>query len=214
MEMSSKRPVSIKRQVVQPTKIERRDPRFSSISGTFSSDTFQAGYSFLNSLQESEASQLKAELSNAQKLLAHSQPDERLEREEGVARLQRALKRGETAVERTKREKRDRDALRKAKKEEREKRQNGKKAWFMKNTEKRALLAKARFEELEARGGKQAVKKAIEKRRVKIGQKEKKSRPDVEAKHRSSSARKTFRPIGDGGPRTGDARTAKRRKIT
>lgn len=51
-----------------------------------------------------------------------------------MARLQKALKRVETAVERTKREERDRDALRKAKQEEREKQRNGKKAWFMKNS--------------------------------------------------------------------------------
>jgi len=103
--------------------------------------------------------------------------------------------------------------LRKAKQEEREKQRNGKKAWFMKNTEKRELLAKARFEELQARGGKQAVKKVIEKRRIKIGQKEKKSRPDDGPKHRFSGDRRTFKPTGDGGPGTGDTRTAKRRKI-
>ena len=257
MEMSSKRPVPMRRQVVQPTKIvrthsthhqdsprfidspkERRDPRFSSLSGSFSSDTFQAGYSFLNSLQESEFSQLKTELSNARKLLAQSPEDQRSEREEDVARLQRALKRVETTVERTKREKRDRDALRKAKKEEREKQQNGKKAWFMKNSmcfsfwdlgmgnevlifirqcsaEKRELLTKARFEELEAQGGKQAVNKVIEKRRIKVSQKDKKNRPDGGPMNRSFGGGKAIRQAGRSSSGTTEAtRSAKRRRET
>jgi ribosomal RNA-processing protein 36 len=40
------------------------------------------------------------------------------------------------------------------------------------------VLNKARFEELAQSGGKQAVRKAIEKRKLKLTQKEKRSRPD------------------------------------
>lgn len=43
--------------------------------------------------------------------------------------------------------------------------------------EKRKLLVEARYEALAAQGGKRAVRKAIEKKQKKIGQKEKKSRP-------------------------------------
>lgn len=43
--------------------------------------------------------------------------------------------------------------------------------------EKRELLVKARYDALAAEGGKRAVRKAIEKKQKKIGQKEKKSRP-------------------------------------
>ena len=43
--------------------------------------------------------------------------------------------------------------------------------------EKRKLLVKARYDALAAEGGKGAVRKAIEKKQKKIGQKEKKSRP-------------------------------------
>ena len=43
--------------------------------------------------------------------------------------------------------------------------------------EKRKLLVKARYDALAAEGGKRAVRKAIEKKQKKIGQKEKKSRP-------------------------------------
>jgi len=43
--------------------------------------------------------------------------------------------------------------------------------------DKKALLVRARHDALAVTGGKRAVKKAIEKKRKKIGQKEKKSRP-------------------------------------
>jgi len=43
--------------------------------------------------------------------------------------------------------------------------------------EKRQLLVKARYDALAAEGGKRAVRKAIEKKQKKVGQKEKKSRP-------------------------------------
>lgn len=53
--------------------------------------------------------------------------------------------------------------------------------------DKKDLLMRARYEALEATGGKAAVKKAIAKKQKKIGQKEKKSRPF---------------PRGRGGPET------------
>lgn len=43
--------------------------------------------------------------------------------------------------------------------------------------EKRKLLVKAKYDALAAEGGKRAVRKAIEKKQKKIGQKEKKTRP-------------------------------------
>lgn len=43
--------------------------------------------------------------------------------------------------------------------------------------EKKELLDRARYEALSAAGGRQAVKKAIEKKQKKISQKEKRSRP-------------------------------------
>jgi ribosomal RNA-processing protein 36 len=43
--------------------------------------------------------------------------------------------------------------------------------------EKKDLLLKAKFEDLQKRGGQKAVKKAVEKKRKKVAGKEKKSRP-------------------------------------
>ncbi len=63
------------------------------------------------------------------------------------------------------------------------------------------MLTEARYEALAASGGERAVKKAIEKRQKKIGQKEKKSRP---------FGQKRSAPRENG---QGEGRFNKRRKI-
>lgn len=122
----------------------------------------------------------------------------REEKEEETRRAEQALKRAESNVQRLEREERERRVLAKVRKDEREKQEEGKKGWWMKDGEsllsnppalflhayllpsvatKRALMNKARFEDLESKGGKQAVKKALEKKKRKVAQKEKKARP-------------------------------------
>ncbi|KDQ16833.1 hypothetical protein BOTBODRAFT_30734 [Botryobasidium botryosum FD-172 SS1] len=177
MEMSSKRPVTRRRAVVEVPRIERRDPRFSSLSGEFSSTLFDSSYGFLSDIQKSEVSTLRGALSAARKQLANSPRHLREERQAEVTRLERALKRSESTVERNERERRNQEVLKRAKKEELSKRTEGKRQWHMKDSEKRALLLKGKFEALKATGGQRAVKKAIEKKKKKVSQKEKKSRP-------------------------------------
>ncbi|KAF9517517.1 hypothetical protein BS47DRAFT_1314197, partial [Hydnum rufescens UP504] len=178
MEITSKKPVSRRRTIIDVPKIEQRDPRFSTLSGEFNPNKFAHSYSFVTDMQQDEVASLRKSLALARKLSQSSPAHLREERAAEVTRLERALKRTESAVERAKREKRDREVLGNAKREERKKRETGKTGWFMKTGEKRELLAKARFEELAAVGGKQAVNKAITKRKLKLNQKEKRSRPD------------------------------------
>jgi ribosomal RNA-processing protein 36 len=73
--------------------------------------------------------------------------------------------------------------------------------------EKKDLLLKARFEALQAEGGKRAIKKAIEKKQKKVAGKEKKSRP---------FAKGAFGGGGGGGGDAGggaDGGPRKRRKV-
>ena len=74
--------------------------------------------------------------------------------------------------------------------------------------EKRKLLVKARYDALAAEGGKRAVRKAIEKKQKKIGQKEKKSRP-FDSKPPPSRKRSSLEGNGerDGGWRRKRIRT-------
>ncbi|KAG6857526.1 hypothetical protein H0H87_000125 [Tephrocybe sp. NHM501043] len=179
IEVTSKRPVTRKRTVIEVKTVQERDPRFLALAGEFSAERFQRGYAFLSDSHKRELETLRENLKRARKLLASSPRDTYEERANEVQRLEQAVKRAESQVNRDKRDKIEQDALIKVRTEEREKRKQGKGEWHMKESNKRELLMKARYEALAAEGGKRAVKKVIEKKQKKIGQKEKKSRPFV-----------------------------------
>ena len=75
---------------------------------------------------------LREALKQARKLLASSSRDLRSEREGEVYRLEQAIKRAESMVNKDQLDQVQRDALGKAKKEEELKRQQGKGKWFLK----------------------------------------------------------------------------------
>ncbi|KAI5898544.1 DUF947-domain-containing protein [Schizophyllum commune H4-8] len=192
-EMSSKKPVTRRRQVVDVPNLTPRDPRFLPVTGELKPDKFKQSYSFLADMHRNEFTTLRENLSRARKLLANSPRHLREERAREVETLERALKKAESQVQRDKREAIEQQALERAAKEERERRAKGKGEWYMKKGEKREMLAKARYDALAKEGGKSAVSKAIDKKRKKIAQKEKKARPFAK---------------GQGGDRT-----VKRRKV-
>ena len=66
-------------------------------------------------------------------MLASSPHNQREGREQEVARLEQAVKRAESNVNRDRREQIEQDALGQAKQEEKEKRKEGKGAWHMKD---------------------------------------------------------------------------------
>ncbi|KIK26799.1 hypothetical protein PISMIDRAFT_68024, partial [Pisolithus microcarpus 441] len=176
-EVSSKRPVSRRRTVVEDNTPKPRDPRFLHLTGKYDQDKFRQQYSFLPELHTNELETLRKNHKTARKLLANSPRDLRPAREEEVKRLELAVKRAESAVNRDARERVEAEALQSVAQAEKQKRKHGKGAWFMKRSEKRDLLNKARYDAIAASGGSQAVKKAIDKKQKKISQKEKKSRP-------------------------------------
>ena len=69
-------------------------------------------------------------------------------------------------------------------------------------------MLKARFEALQAEGGKRAVKKAIEKKQKKVAGKEKKSRPFAKGAFSEGGG-----AGGGGGGGGGDGAARKRRKV-
>ncbi|KAI0724625.1 hypothetical protein C8T65DRAFT_704438 [Cerioporus squamosus] len=191
-EMSSKRPVPRARLVAEE-KLSPRDPRFLSVTGEYDPKRFQTQYGFLSEMHQDELKTLRENLKRARKLLVNSPRDLRAEREAEVERLERAVKRAESTVNKDRREKIEMEALSKAAKEERERQQQGKKAWYMKNADKKALLLRAKYDALAASGGRGAVRKAIEKKQKKVNQKEKKKRPFVAGQAPRNLG-------GDGGP--------------
>ncbi|EIN13789.1 DUF947-domain-containing protein [Punctularia strigosozonata HHB-11173 SS5] len=200
-EITSKKPVTRRRTVVDVPKAATRDPRFMPLAGEFAPEKFRKQYDFLAELHEQEHKELRENLKRARKLLASSPRDLRAEREAEVKNLEAALKRAESAVNKDKRERVEHAALEKVSREEKERRKSGKQAWYMKNADKRELLTKARYEALAASGGTKAVKRAIEKRQKKVSQKEKKSRPFA-PQSTDGRGKRRERPVDDGyGPR-------------
>ncbi|KAJ8486760.1 hypothetical protein ONZ45_g14558 [Pleurotus djamor] len=179
-EVTSKKPVTRRRTVVEVPKLQARDPRFLPLAGELSKEDFHKNYSFLADNHITELQTLRANLKQARKRLSSAPRDLREEYEQEVGRLELAVKRAESAVNRDKREKVEETALSQVAEAEREKRKQGKRGWWMKDSAKKELLVKARYDALSSEGGRQAVKKAIEKKQRKLGQKEKKSRPFVE----------------------------------
>ncbi|KAJ3516250.1 hypothetical protein NLJ89_g1241 [Agrocybe chaxingu] len=198
-EVTSKRPVSRKRTVVEAPKIAPRDPRFLATAGEFDATKFQKSYGFLSESHKAELQTLKETLKQARKRLASSPRDLRSEHEHEVHRLEQAMKRAESAVNKDRLDRVGRDALSKAKREEQEKRREGKGHWFLKKVDKQKLLVKARYDALAQEGGLRAVKKAIEKKQKKESQKEKRSRPY--AKGEQGGSRKRGREVDPPWPR-------------
>ena len=95
-------------------------------------ERFAKSYSFITDLQRSEVGTLKAVLIAARKTAANAPRDVRAEKEAEVSRIERALKRAESGVQRAKREETERTALREVSKEEKMKRADGKGNWWMK----------------------------------------------------------------------------------
>ncbi|KZT37397.1 hypothetical protein SISSUDRAFT_1062856 [Sistotremastrum suecicum HHB10207 ss-3] len=196
MEVTSKKPVPRRRTVVEVKKIvsmsknpypgdyrttsvpqPSRDPRFTSGLGDVSQDHFQHDYSFLTDMHREELKTLKDSLKRAKKQLFSSPRETRAERDLEVQRLEMAVKRAESTVNKETRTKLETEAMKKITAEEREKQKSGKGKWFMKQGEKKSALLRARYEAIAESGGSRAVKKIIEKKQRKIAQKEKKSRP-------------------------------------
>ena len=164
-------------------------------------------------------------MKHARKLLVTSPRDLFVERDQEVKRLELAVKRAESTVNKDRNVMTERETLFKLTREEKEKRKQGKKHWWLKecksyadallcfyllkvihSAEKRDLLVRARYDALAADGGKRAVKRAMEKKQKKVGQKEKKSRPIPRARNRE-------RFILEGDSREEGHSSSKRRRV-
>lgn len=134
--MSTKKQVSRARQVVAIPTVERRDPRFSSLSaGQVDAELHSRGYDFLPEMQKEEVARLRAGVSEAYKAERNCKLVEKPRFTAARETLERDLARARSRYERTKREAREREVLASAKKEERAKREEGKGAWYMKKCE-------------------------------------------------------------------------------
>lgn len=117
-EMSSKRPVTRKREVVPVPSRNARDPRFDSAVGRVNEEQFSKNYAFLKDYQDSEISVLKEQIKKTK--------DERL-REQLRAKLKPMESRKQTEESKRKAA----ELLREHKQKERELVKQGKKPYFL-----------------------------------------------------------------------------------
>lgn len=117
-----------------------RDPRFLPTAGEFAEDKFQKQYGFLTDAHKTELRMLRENLKRARKFLASSPREHREEREQEVYRLEQAVKRMESLVNKDRLDHVAREALGKATKEEKTKRKQGKGGWWMKECKCSAMI--------------------------------------------------------------------------
>ncbi|KAJ1990449.1 rRNA biogenesis protein rrp36, partial [Coemansia thaxteri] len=135
--MSSKRPVSRFRQVVEVAKPQTRDPRFDGLSGNYNEDLFEKSYSFLDKQQEEEIEALKAQMLKIKKHDPHE-----------AQRIQTVVSSLQSQIAAKKQKKHSQELKRTHRKKELEAVKQGKTPYFLKKRELKGLEAAEKFSKL------------------------------------------------------------------
>ncbi|RFU27398.1 hypothetical protein B7463_g8939, partial [Scytalidium lignicola] len=159
-ELSSKKAVSRKREVIPVKKREYRDPRFEPLAGPLDKDKIEKAYSFLDDYREDEMKQLREAIKTTKN-------------EDEKERMKRELLSMESKKKADLRKKKAQEVLDQHKKEEKEHIKQGKKPFFLKKSEQKKRVLLEQYGELK---GKQ-LDRVIERRRKKVETKEKKRLP-------------------------------------
>jgi len=159
-EISSKKAVSRKREVMPVAKREYRDPRFEALAGQVDDTKINKAYSFLNDYRQDEIKGLKERIKKTK---------DEAEKE----RLKRTLLSMESKMKAATRKAKEQDILDKHRKEEKELVKQGKQPFYLKKAEQKKQLIMEQYSSLK---GKQ-LDHVIERRRKKVEGKEKKNLP-------------------------------------
>lgn len=152
MEISSKKPVSRLREVIQVPKKVVRDPRFESLCGNLDVEGFKKRYNFIyeNTLP-AEKEELKKQMKKSKN------PEAINELKDRMSRIDKELK--SAATKRT-----EKDILAEHKKKEREAAKKGKQPYYLKKSEIRTQKLAEKYQELKESG---KLESFIEKKRRK-----------------------------------------------
>lgn len=159
-ELSSKKAVSRKREVVAVPKREYRDPRFEPTTGPVDQSKVRKAYSFLDDYREDEIKELKEAIKTTKD-------------EDSKEKLKRALMSMESRKKAQARKDKEQEILDRHRMEEKERVKQGKNPFYLKKSEQKKQVLLAQYGELK---GKQ-LDRVIERRRKKMEGKEKKSMP-------------------------------------
>lgn len=183
--MSSRRPVSRLRQVVKPIQnAKARDPRFDSLSaGPVNLDLHAKSYGFLPDLYQTEIKQLRDQHAKLKRTEIHhagprAKSQQAAEIRDQRAHVEQELRRAESRQnERTRRE-RERSVKADFKKENQRRVDAGLKPFFPKKAQFQEALLRKQFDEMaqgSGTGSSASLRKAMDRKRRKDAQKEKKS---------------------------------------
>ena len=154
LECSSKQPVSVLRQVVDPIRPKAIDPRFDRAFGSFHEDQFKEAYSFVKDIQKNERKTLEVSM--------RTEKDPRK-----AAAIKRALDRQNSIARSKEQEDFKHRVLQKWKQTERDLISQGKKPFHLKKSDEKQLMLIAKFKDLKEKSNGQAINidKLVEKRR-------------------------------------------------
>ncbi|KAL8669873.1 MAG: hypothetical protein Q9168_005561 [Polycauliona sp. 1 TL-2023] len=161
VELSSKKAVSRKREVVPVVKRDIRDPRFEPVGGPVNEQKANKDYSFLNDYRDSEIVELKALIRQAKDATA-KEP------------LKRSLLSMESRRKAQQMKDQDAEVQRSHRAREKELVGQGKKPFYLKKGEQKKMALLKRFEGIKGK----RLDKVIERRRKKNAQKERKDMPE------------------------------------
>ncbi|KAA1106376.1 rRNA bioproteinsis protein rrp36 [Puccinia graminis f. sp. tritici] len=170
IEISSKKPVTRKRTIVEVPKIERRDPRFDSLSGQVNSELHERSFEFLKEQRKSELEQLRQTLALAKKKKSSSKLDP-----DQLEALENHIRKEENKDVQNQKLMWEKQALKEWKSQENAKRKEGKGAFYLKRKAQKEIILTNRYQQLSQ--NKSKLHKSIEKKRKKVDGKEKKSMP-------------------------------------
>lgn len=163
-EMSSKkRKFSKPRHVVKNDKRSVRDPRFSDLSGHFNDDLFQKSFSFIQDMKKNEYDEVKKQLKKVKGK----------EQKEDLLRLKQKMD-NERNLEVEKEKRRELNKERKSKQSEQTK--EGKRPFYLKNSDKKKIELAEKYRELKASG---RLEKFMSKKRKRNAQKDRKNLPNL-----------------------------------
>ncbi|OXB74332.1 UNVERIFIED_CONTAM: hypothetical protein H355_006861 [Colinus virginianus] len=139
VEMSAKKPVPFLRQVVSVTKQVHRDPRFDDLSGEYNPEIFMKTYSFLDTIKKQEKEMVQKQLKKCRNV-------------EQKEKLQQLLNRMTQQEQAQKKQQKRRERELALKRQQRELAKQGKKPFFLKNSDKRKLELAEKYAELKRSG--------------------------------------------------------------
>ncbi|CAG8540719.1 3211_t:CDS:2 [Ambispora leptoticha] len=155
IEISSKKPVSRFRQVVEIPSEKRRDPRFDNLSGKLNEDLFEKSYNFLDDYKKNEIKTIKEQIRRAK------DPNTRDELQKLLTKMQSRINTEHIARQK-------KQLRREVKKKELELVSKGKKPFYLKKSAEKELELVEKFKNTDPK----SVEKIIEKRRKKNATKE------------------------------------------